>query len=121
MLEEDKKTRAHKNATPVVTFYNDEDSDVEIFINGDGHQRFTNYFSGMSMHSDRDFMFDMEYENLGFLGDIWLLIKAMKWTKFCKQPQSYNVQFMKEFYANLIEITSKKAEVEVRGVKVSYS
>ncbi|KAI5400361.1 hypothetical protein KIW84_065303 [Lathyrus oleraceus] len=45
----------------------------------------------------------------------------MKWTRFYQQPQSYNTQIVKEFYANLVDTNNKKCEVVVRGVKFSYS
>lgn len=66
-------------------------------------------------------MFNIEDENFGFPGDIGHLIKAMKCTKFCKQTQPYNVQFVKKLYVHMIDTSSKKAEVKLRGVKVSYS
>ncbi|KAL5076810.1 hypothetical protein RYX36_015794 [Vicia faba] len=44
----------------------------------------------------------------------------MKWTRFCKYPQPYNVQLVNELYANQVDITSKRVKVKVRGVKESY-
>lgn len=63
----------------------------------------------------------MYAKNLGLLGDMEKLIENMKWTRFYQQPQSYNTQIVKEFYANLVDTNNKKCEVVVRGVKFSYS
>lgn len=94
--------------------YSDEDmSNGEAFINSDTSQRFIDYFSRMSMHSERGFILDMRAENLGLPGD-------MKWIRLCQQPQPYNTQIVEEFYANLVDTNNKKAEVVVRVVKVSY-
>ncbi|KAL5082253.1 hypothetical protein RYX36_010674 [Vicia faba] len=45
----------------------------------------------------------------------------MKRTRFCKKANPYNVQPVKEFYANLVDTTSKRLEVKVQGMKFSYS
>lgn len=71
------KICAHKNATYVVAFYDEEDSDVEVFINGDTYQRFSDYFSGMSVHPKRGFLFDMGDEHLRLPRDLRRLIKTM--------------------------------------------
>lgn len=75
----------------------------------------------MSVHSERGLLFDLEDEHLGLPGDLGCLIKTMKWMEFNKEKYPYNIQLVKEFCTNLINITSKKVEVRVRGVKVSYS
>lgn len=75
---------ACKNSTFVVAFYDEEDSNVEVF--GDAYQRFSDYFSGMGVHSERGFLFDMKDDHLRLPGDLWRLIKTMKWKKLCKQP-----------------------------------
>ncbi|KAL5053106.1 hypothetical protein RYX36_033788 [Vicia faba] len=75
----------------------------------------------MSVHFERGFVYDMEKENMGSTGDIGHLIKTMKWARFYMQPNPYNVQLVKEFYANLVDTTNKRLEVKVCRVKVSYS
>lgn len=61
----------------------------------------------MSVHSQRGFLFGLDDENFGILGDLGCMIKIMKWTKFCNHPQPYNIQLVKEVYANLVVTTSK--------------
>lgn len=85
------KICARKNVTHVVAFSNKEDSDMEVFINGDAHQRFCDYFYGMNVHSESGFLFDLEDEHLGLPVDLEHLVKIMKWTEFYKQPQPYNI------------------------------
>ncbi|KAL5074417.1 hypothetical protein RYX36_013401 [Vicia faba] len=84
---------------PHVDYSIDEGSGTETFINMDANQRFSKYFSGMSMLSERGFILDKKEENLCLLGDI----------------------VVKEFYANLVDTDNKRAEVVVQEVKVSYS
>lgn len=68
---------AHKNATPMMDYSDEDMSNGEAFINSDASQRFIDYFSRMSMHLERGFILDMRDENLGLPGD-------MKWIKFCQ-------------------------------------
>lgn len=45
----------------------------------------------------------------------------MKWVKFYKHPNPYNVQMVRGFYNNLVDTTDKRLEVVVRGTKEVYS
>lgn len=66
-------------------------------------------------------MYDIEQEKCGLQGDIGRIIKTMRWTYFCKHPSQYNIQLVKEYYANLVDIPNKRLEMVVRGTKVVYS
>lgn len=58
---------------------------------------------------------------MGFPSDIGQIIKTMKWVKFYKNPNPYNVQMVRGFYTNLMDTTDKRLEVVVRGTKEVYS
>lgn len=45
---------------PVVDSSDDDMFDGETFINNDAIQQFTDYLSGMSMHSERGFISDIQ-------------------------------------------------------------
>lgn len=92
---------------------------MESFINSDTHQCFTDYFAAMSVPLERGFIYNIDEENLSFPGDLGRIIKTLKWTKFCRQQNSYNFQTVKEFYSNMVDTSNKRMKVVVRGTKVS--
>lgn len=98
----------------------EEGSDSEIFISDEARRRFIDNISGRSLFSERGFIMDFDHETLGLPSIIASLILTKKWGKFCQQPKPYNVQVVKEFYANL-KPSNKNVEVMVRGCYVSYS
>jgi hypothetical protein len=53
--------------------------------------------------------------------EIATIINCLGWKKLAKQPQSFNAQMVKEFYANLTNPSLKKRQVCVRGKGVLYS
>lgn len=112
---------ARKNITPFIDYSDSETYDVGTFINGDSHQRFTNYFTAKSVHFERGFIYNMEDKNLGLPDDIWCIITNIKWRKFYKHPNPYNMKTVKDFYANLVDTSSKRLEVLEKGIKVQYS
>lgn len=109
------------NVTPFIDYSDSDDSNVETFISGDAHQRFIDYLARMSVHSEKGFIYNMDWVNMGVHGDIRRIIKTLKLTKFYRHPNSYNVQMVKEFYTNLVDTSNKINEVMVRGTKVVYS
>ncbi|KAK2450389.1 hypothetical protein QL285_009508 [Trifolium repens] len=52
--------------------------------------------------------------------EISTIINGLGWKKLAKQPQSYKAQMVKEFYANLTNLSQKRREVDVRGKGVLY-
>lgn len=114
------KMRTRKNAKLVIDYSDSDDSDVETFINIDAHQHFTNHFSRMSIHSDRGFVYNMEEDNLGLPEDIEWIIMTIKWIKFLKNPNPYNIQKVKEFYSNIVHTQNRWMKVVVKGTNVVY-
>lgn len=72
------ETRTRKNAMSVINYSNLEDSNFVTFIKINAHKQFTNHFTGMSVHSKRGFVYDIEEEYLGLSGDIGQIIKVMR-------------------------------------------
>lgn len=110
-----------KNITPFIDYSDSETYDAGTFINGDFHQIFTNYFTAKSVHFERGFIYNMEDKNLGLPDDIWRIIISIKWRKFYKHPNPYNMKMVKEFYTDLVDTLSKRLEVLEKGIKVQYS
>lgn len=66
------------------------------------------------------FIYNMEDENLVLSGNLRHIIKCLKWDKFCRHPNPYNMQIVNEFYSDLVDTSHRRMEVVVRGTKVVY-
>lgn len=67
------------------------------------------------------FIFYVEQEDLNLTDEVGRVITGYRWEKFFKNTLNYNIQTVKEFYSNLINISQKNLEVFVRGRVVQYS
>jgi hypothetical protein len=96
-------------------------SGYDTFVNVDAETRFATYISSKSFFTERRFVFSMEDANPMIPKEITTIINGLGRKKLAKQPQSFNAQMVKEFYANLTNPSQKKREVVVRGKGVLYS
>jgi hypothetical protein len=110
-----------KKATAMSPVNSASDSDYDTFVNVDAETRFSTYISSKSFFTERGFVFSMDDANPMIPEEISTSINGLGWKKLAKQPQSYNAQMVKEFYANLTNPSQKKREVVVRGKWVLYS
>ncbi|MCI58037.1 hypothetical protein A2U01_0079290, partial [Trifolium medium] len=70
--------RRNQKANPV----NSTDSDdYDIFFNSDADHRFNSFIGAKSFHDERGFMFNMQEETQGVLGDIAKVINVLGWAK----------------------------------------
>jgi hypothetical protein len=110
-----------KKSTALTSVNSGSDSDYDTFVNVDAETRFSTYISSKSFFTERGFIFSMDDANPMIPEEIATIINCLGWKKLAKQPQSFNAQMVKEFYANLTNPSLKKRQVCVRGKGVLYS
>ncbi|MCI54260.1 hypothetical protein A2U01_0075509, partial [Trifolium medium] len=66
-----------------------ESEEFDVFINNDASDRFTNFISAKSFHTERGFIFNSEQENLGLPEEFAKLIIQLNWKKLAKHPLNY--------------------------------
>jgi hypothetical protein len=65
------------------------EEDYDIFVSSDAAECYE-VFNSKQIDTERGFIFNAEFEGLEVKEDLDMIIKSLKWQKFCAHPSSYN-------------------------------